>query len=264
VTVFSYSLGAEAGTPGLGALATTMRLGSVGTLALDLIGTAERYSDVGATIPAGIGDSVAAWRSLIAPAATATQDLTIRMPLATAAGLAFGGVNDFMLGDLALRSIEAGQSAVTVYVAARADNLATEATPINWSSSSTADAITGRKTRIAVRADGSVQIVARRVLTDPVTTITSAPGLITVGVPCVIAAVIIYARARVEMYVNGVRHARGVLASAGTSDALPSAETRIGQGHGGDSNFWIGDLRRVQAWHGAHDAAIVAATSAAL
>lgn len=259
MTIYRTPLGALGRTPQLGALRG--QGGARGVLVLDLIGTAGIFTDTGATIPATIGNSVAAWRDETTPTLLATQGTAGAQPTAAAAGLAFDG-GDFVSGNAALRGIEAGQPAITIYSVVALGSLGVERTIFVWSLSNATGVISGRKVRLYVSSIGEVNAQVRRVPADATVQASGGTAGAISTAPVVLALSISYEAGVATLYINAVQRGRAVLASTGLSDATASLECRIGRGLSTGLDYWLGDIRRIQAYHAAHDAATVAALSA--
>jgi hypothetical protein len=90
VSLYRTALGALGGSPSLGALAAKQ-----GSRPWFDFGTLDRFTNTGATIPATVGDPVASWRDVSRGMTVSQDDPTLR-PLASALGVTFDGVDDYL------------------------------------------------------------------------------------------------------------------------------------------------------------------------
>jgi len=257
VTRRSPTYGLAQRTPGMGVLRLR---GTIRSVVLDLVGTSGIFTDEAATVPASVGQAVAAWRDESRPTMISTQGTAGFRPTATADGLTFDGSDDRLAGTgTPIRDIPRNIAALTIYaVATPADTSGVRVVCV-WSEFNTANT----RIRFSIES-GKYSLSARRVDGGTLTIIDG--GTVAANVPVVAAGVLSFATRTMMLYANGVLVASNTAAfdAAGMAQDVRSGLFVVGASVSGTFGNFVGDIRRIQAYHAAHSPSTVAAITAEL
>jgi FlaG/FlaF family flagellin (archaellin) len=234
--------------------------GTIRSVVLDLVGTSGIFTDEAATVPASVGQAVAAWRDESRPTMIATQGTAGFRPTATADGLTFDGGDDRLFGSVPMRDLTRNISAITIYLAALLTNATTGRTILNWSTPANAGVF---RLTLDFNSSSQFRAIVRRADAEELPTFVTSTVL-TLGVARIYAATIDYGNREIRLYENGVQRGLSTnpLFTSGLTDDTTGAIVEIGSYN--NSGWWLGDIRRIQAYHAAHSPATVAAITAEL
>jgi hypothetical protein len=226
------------------------------TLALWLRRGVDQYTDVAATVPAGTGDSVAAWRDRDIIASQATLG---SRPTRQAGGeLAFDG-GDTLIGDAAMRDAARNTTGFAIY--ADATPRALDASRLIAFFSTGTNAVATR-IGFGVHAMNQWYLSVRRSDTEGAVTVQA--GAVQINTQAVVCGIVDYNTKLLQLYANGV--AIGSINAGATWLTGPSSDTASLAAFVGsyttNQQLWNGDIAEIRAYRAAHDAATVARISA--